>query len=111
MPIYWKWLYRPRKEGETEEDKIMRKLSFKLPAVVRYNVIFAFFFGLFGAFYTKKNKTILYFYRFVPFTIAALCYEEIYRYYCFSKGLHPPVFNKPETMIDLIRKQEITNKV
>ena len=84
----------------------MRKLSFKLPAVVRYNLIFALFFGIFGAFYTKKNSTILYFYRFVPFTIPGLCYEEIYRYYNFKMGFPPPVFNKPETMIDLIRKQE-----
>lgn len=50
--------------------------------------------------------TIFYFYRFVPFTMTALCYEEIYRYYNFKMGLPPPVFNKPETMIDLIRKQE-----
>ena len=79
MPTYWKWLYRPKKEGETEEDKIVRKLSFKLPAVVRYNLIFALFAGIFAAFYTNKLKTVFYFYRFVPFTMAALCYEEIYR--------------------------------
>lgn len=74
MPICWKFLHTPRREGESEKDKILRKLSFKLPAVVRYNVIFALFFGVFGAFYTKKMKTILYFYRFLPITIPALCY-------------------------------------
>ena len=105
MPICWKFLYTPRREGESEKDKILRKLSFKLPAVVRYNVIFAMFFGVFGAFYTKKMKTVLYFYRFLPITIPALCYEEIYRYYCFSQGLPPPLFNKPKTVVDLIREE------
>jgi hypothetical protein len=75
MPSYYKWLYRPRKEGESEEDKIIRKLAFKLPAVVRYNLCFALFFGILGAFYTKKMRTILYFYRYVPLTMTALCYE------------------------------------
>lgn len=105
MPICWKFLYTPRREGESEKDKILRKLSFKLPAVVRYNVIFALFFGIFGAFYTKNMKTIMYFYRFLPITIPALCYEEIYRYYCFSQGMPPPIFNKPKTAVDLIREQ------
>ena len=74
MPVYWKWLYRPKQEGETEEDKIMRKLSFKLPAVFRYNMAFALFFGVLGGFYTKKASTWFYFYRFTPFTMSALCY-------------------------------------
>jgi hypothetical protein len=110
MPTYWKWLYRPKADGETEQDKIFRKLSFKLPSVVRYNLIFALFFGVFAAFYTKKTSTIFYFYRYTPITIAALCYEEIYRYYSFAQGLPPPVFNKPETLIDTIRKQEAEPK-
>lgn len=75
MPVYWKSLYRPRSPDDTEYDKLMRKLAFKLPVVVRYNVIFALFFGVLGAFYTKKTSTILYFYRFLPLTIPALCYE------------------------------------
>lgn len=75
MPYYWKSLYRPRREGETEEDKLMRKLSFKLPVVVRYNLIFALFFGVLGGFYTKKTSTIFYFYRYTPIGIVGLCYE------------------------------------
>lgn len=74
MPYYWNWLYREKRDGETEEDKIMRKLSFKLPVVVRYNLIFAFFFGVLGAFYTKKGSTVLYFYRFTPLGVVGLCY-------------------------------------
>jgi hypothetical protein len=74
MPYYWKWLYRQKTEGETEEDKILRKLSFKLPVVVRYNLIFSLFFGVLAAFYTKKTSTVIYFYRYTPLGIAALCY-------------------------------------
>ena len=67
-------MYRPKMEGETEEDRIMRKLSFKLPAVVRYNLIFALFFGVIGGFVTKKTSTVFYFYRYTPLGIAGLCY-------------------------------------
>ena len=38
MPYYWNLLYRPKRPDETEEDKILRKLSFKLPVVLRYNL-------------------------------------------------------------------------
>jgi hypothetical protein len=86
MPYYWDWLYRPKQVGETEEDKILRKLSFKLPVVVRYNFIFAFFFGILGGFYTKKMSTIIYFYRYTPIGIVGLCYEEVIRYYRWKTG-------------------------
>lgn len=74
MPTYWKWLYIEKKEGESEYDKLMRRLSFKLPVVIRYNLIFALFFGIFGSFFTHKPSTILYFYRFTPLGITGLCY-------------------------------------
>jgi len=103
MPYYWKWLYRPRTDGETEQDKIFRKLSFKLPVVIRYNIIFGFFFGILGAFYTKKTSTILYPYRFLPLGIGALCYEELYRYYRFIQGL-PPLEVPKNAVVNIQKK-------
>ena len=108
MPVYWKWLHRPKREGETEQDKILRTLSFKLPAVVRYNLAFALFFGILGAFYTKKMRTIMYFYRYTPLGITALCYEEVHRYYRWANGLPPllPITPKADlTMAELIIQQ------
>lgn len=87
MPPYIQWLYRPKREGETEEDKILRKLSFKLPAVIRYNLIFSLFFGILAGVYTKKPSTVWYFYRYTPLGIAGLCYEEIIRYYNWKMGI------------------------
>lgn len=103
MPYYWKWLYRPRTEQETEQDKILRKLSFKLPVVLRYNLIFGFFFGVLGAFYTKKASTILYPYRFLPIAVAGLCHQEIYRYYRFVEGL-PPLEVPKNTVVNVQQK-------
>lgn len=105
MPPYIKSLYRPKHEGETEEDKILRKLSFKLPAVVRYNFIFALFFGILGGIYTKKPSTVWYFYRYTPLGIVGLCYEEVIRYYNWKMGIQLPKKTE-ESITDFIRKYE-----
>jgi hypothetical protein len=55
--------------------------------VIRYNFIFALFFGILGGIYTKKKSTVLYFYRFTPLGIVGLCYEEIIRYYNWKMGI------------------------
>ena len=81
MPKYWKFLYRPKTEGESEEDKLLRRLSFKLPVVVRYNLIFAFFAGVTHAMFTRKPKVILTYYKLTPLGVGVLCYEEILMYY------------------------------
>jgi|JI10StandDraft_1071094.scaffolds.fasta_scaffold990085_2 hypothetical protein len=104
MPIYWKSLYRERRPDESEYDKIMRRLSFKLPVVIRYNMIFALFFGTLSAFYTKKLSTVFYYYRYVPLGIVGLCYEEIIRCHRLYKGL-PPLPKEPTTA-DLIKNQQ-----
>ena len=109
MPGYWEWLYRPKQEGETEQDKILRKLSFKLPVVIRYNLVFLLLFGFVGTAITKNSKTFFSFYRFMPITVPALCYEEIYRYYLYKMGLPPPTIER-NTMADLMVEQKRKEK-
>ena len=105
MPTYWEFMYRPRRDGESQEDRLLRKLSFKLPVVVRYNLIFPIFFGVFAAFYTKKSSTVLYFYRFAPIGIAGLCYEEIIQFYKIKMDI-PFEEKQGMSTMDLIRSQE-----
>lgn len=80
MPSCWKFLYRPKSEGESEEDKLMRRLSFKLPIVFRYSVFFAFAFGLMHAFVVKRMRVVKYWTMLIPFEVGGLCYEEIWKY-------------------------------
>lgn len=73
MTTCWKFLFRPKHPDETEEDKILRRLSFKLPIVVRYNFLFAFFFGFAHGLFAKRPSIILKYFMVTPIFMTLLC--------------------------------------
>jgi|JI6StandDraft_1071083.scaffolds.fasta_scaffold15467_2 hypothetical protein len=74
--MYWSFLYRKKRDGESEEDRLLRRLSFKLPIVVRYTGMFVVLFGLLHTALARKIRFRPYL-LMSPLVAAFLCNEEL----------------------------------
>lgn len=73
--VYYEFLYKPKKEGESELDALSRRMAFKLPIVVRYSIAASILFGILHSILGKNAVWIKRYMYIIPVTISALCYE------------------------------------
>lgn len=85
MP-YWKFLYRAKRDDESDYDKLMRRLSFKLPIVTRFGIGFPLIFGGFHATLFHNKKILKWHIMISPLYFIGLCYQEIEMYQKIRNG-------------------------
>jgi hypothetical protein len=91
MVGYWKYLYKPKAEGESELDTLSRRLSFKLPIVVRFNVGLALFLGVAHSIFANNSKWIIRYFYLSPLWFAFVCHQEIIKYLQIKNVLQRPM--------------------
>ena len=80
MVMYYEFLYKPKKEGESELDALSRKMAFKLPIVVRYSIGGAILFGMLHCIAARNPIWAKRYFYMTPVACAGLCYQDIFKY-------------------------------
>lgn len=77
-------------------DALSRRMSFKLPIVVRYNIGFSVLFGIIHAIYAGNGKWLTKYFYLMPLGMVGLCYEDIHKYLQIKGIISRPVVPSPE---------------
>lgn len=80
MVEYWPFLYVKKSAQQSELDKLSRRLAFKLPIVLRYNVGFAIIFGILHSAFSRNTKWMKRYMYMIPLGMTGLCLQEISKY-------------------------------
>lgn len=65
-------------------DRLSRRMSFKLPIVMRYSIGLSFLFGIVHLTFSRSMKHLKHHVLAMPVYMIGLCHEEIYQYYCIK---------------------------
>ena len=85
-----------RQKGETELDALSRRMSFKLPIVIRYSIGTAILFGITHAVFAKNSVWMKRYCYMTPFFAAFLCHEEIIKYFQIQGYLSRSTYSHQE---------------
>jgi hypothetical protein len=69
-------LYAPPRPGESEADRLRRRLAFKLPVATRYSLLFGTLAGLLHAVLARRPRRLLQHLLATPLYVLLLCQEE-----------------------------------
>jgi hypothetical protein len=75
---------------------LSRRLAFKLPIVLRYNIGFAFLFGIVHSLLAKNTKWFIRYFCMIPVGFGFLCHEEIIKYLQIKDYIKPAL---PATVV------------
>lgn len=67
-------------------DRLSRRMSFKLPIVLRYTIGLSCLFGIVHLTFARSFKPLKKHLLAMPFYIMGLCHEELYQLYCIKTG-------------------------
>lgn len=67
-------------------DRLSRRMSFKLPIVLRYSIGLSFLFGILHLTFSRSMRYVKHYVIAMPLFMVALCHEEIYQFYCIKTG-------------------------
>ena len=86
MVVCYKYFYREKKPDESDADRLSRRISFKLPIVLRYSIGLSIFSGIVHVTFSRQARHLKKHLFMMPFYILGLCHEEAYQYLCLRTG-------------------------